>query len=342
MQKIGQTFVEYIMAEDAIKDIPNSNGMRVMEKVPMLETGEARDIVIRDISEPFWQACIDTCETENKRYRVCAVGTPGIGKSTNTPFLIRMLLKKGKTVVYLVRTEDKEGWYYEFNPNHHDPTIPPSCNIYPESTKKMAIPSLLSPETYYIVDPGKTKDNCDPATTFLPKVIIVASPDDRHWGESEFRKMRDGVGGFFLYYPLWSLQELLSARSSLMDRGPQLSEDEIKKRYGEVGGVPRHTFVAEPKFKQILAAQVNAVNSLTLQQVERIVGKEVDAVGMFSPSIPKSALLGIEASDNFTVAKPVLISNQVEEKIVDRFMHDLWSSVAMRGCGGWEVFEAYS
>ena len=344
MQKIGQTFVEYIMAEDAIKDIPNSNGMRVMEKVPMLETGEARDIVIRDISEPFWQACIDTCETENKRYRVCAVGTPGIGKSTNTPFLIRMLLKKGKTVVYLVRTEKGKGWCYEFIPSK-DLSMTPTCNVYPESMDPDGIPSLLSPETYYIVDPGKTKDNCDPATTFLPKVIIVASPDDRHWGESEFRKMRGSVGGVFLYYPLWKLEELLSARSSLMDRGPQLSETIIGERFLVVGGVPRHIFASEDTYLDALDAQDKAVNALSEDQALHMAKKEMDAVGTFAPDQPKSALIGYildSTTKGFRRAEVVPISQTVVEEVWKKFMASLWNTMIQDGKDGWKGFEAYT
>ena len=63
------------------------------------------DVIIRNITEHFWQACIDQVdeynENDNKRYRVCAVGTPGIGKTASTPILIRRLLSKGHTVVSL-------------------------------------------------------------------------------------------------------------------------------------------------------------------------------------------------------------------------------------------------
>ena len=50
-------------------------------------------------------------------YRVCGVGTPGIGKTTCTPILIRMLLTERHTVVYLVQTVKQSGWYYEFTPD---------------------------------------------------------------------------------------------------------------------------------------------------------------------------------------------------------------------------------
>jgi polynucleotide 5'-kinase involved in rRNA processing len=45
-------------------------------------------------------------EDVNTPKRVAAVGTPGIGKSTTASFAVRLLLQRGKTVVYLHRTVD--------------------------------------------------------------------------------------------------------------------------------------------------------------------------------------------------------------------------------------------
>ena len=87
------------------EEIPNSDGMSVLRKVVKLETNVRADIVIRNITKPFWQACIDTVNTPYMRIRVCAVGTPGTGKTAATPILIRMLLDEGHTVVYLLRTK---------------------------------------------------------------------------------------------------------------------------------------------------------------------------------------------------------------------------------------------
>jgi hypothetical protein len=41
------------------------------------------------------------------------------------------------------------------------------------------MPSLLDPETYYIVDPGMTKDSCNPSSIVKANVFINASPDSR-------------------------------------------------------------------------------------------------------------------------------------------------------------------
>ena len=64
-------------------------------------------------------SCIDTVEDidpQYNRYRVCAVGTPGIGKTFTTPLLLRILLlkKPPSTVVYIRRSAEGGSWFYEF------------------------------------------------------------------------------------------------------------------------------------------------------------------------------------------------------------------------------------
>ena len=60
-----------------LEEIPASNGMGVIRGVTSLETGTARDIVIRNVIRPLWEECINEVKTTDKRYRVCEVGTPG-------------------------------------------------------------------------------------------------------------------------------------------------------------------------------------------------------------------------------------------------------------------------
>ena len=69
----AKEFVESIMT--ATIDPISDNGMGVVRKIVNLETGKTINLVLRNITEPFWQACINVVDTP--RYRVAAVGTPG-------------------------------------------------------------------------------------------------------------------------------------------------------------------------------------------------------------------------------------------------------------------------
>jgi signal recognition particle GTPase len=114
-----------------LEDVPAFPGMSVIKNLHNLETKTSKDLVVRSITEKFWQACIDVVDQTHMDVgvandprkndhprRVVAVGTPGVGKSTSTPILIRMLLKAGKAVVYLIRELKNEGWYYEVTPRN--------------------------------------------------------------------------------------------------------------------------------------------------------------------------------------------------------------------------------
>ena len=91
-----------------------------MRIVVSLESGRPFHVVIRNVTRPFWQACIDAADNPDVTCRVAAFGTAGIGKTACTPYLIKMLLERGTKVVYHVRTLRECGWIYEFIPGHKE------------------------------------------------------------------------------------------------------------------------------------------------------------------------------------------------------------------------------
>jgi hypothetical protein len=92
------------------------------------------------------------------------------------------------------------------------------------------------------VDPGETDDSCLLGGLFEPKLIVVSSPEEKHGGESEFtvRKDRGEIRSLFKYYPVWDLEEILSARTRFR---PTLTEEGVKEKFRKVGGVPWNIFV---------------------------------------------------------------------------------------------------
>ena len=124
-------------------------------------------------------------------YRVAAIGTPGIGKTTATPILIRMLLKQGKTVVYLFRSVKEDrlvlricSWSQQFNCDQRLPRENESMMIFQASE--------LTPPTTLLIQ-ARQRITATLQVTFEPKVILVPSPDSGHWGGTEFTKARDSV-----------------------------------------------------------------------------------------------------------------------------------------------------
>ena len=340
--RLGERFLDAIL-NNPFETLPNKEEgegapgvgeMRLWRDIPDLEAPLERpkNIVLRSIVEPFWQSCIDEVESldPDDRTRVCAVGTPGIGKTFTTPLLLRMLLLKNSTVVYIRRSPERKSWYYEFIPKS-DGTLPYTVNVYPEASKDpFDFPTLLNKSAYYVVDPGESQVSCSPMSTFPARVIIISSPNDRHWGGEEFEKFRGGQSGVFHFYPLWNLTELLCGSDYLSPK-VTLSPQQLADRYRQVGGVPRNLFLSESKYRKLLERQKRAVKAVNSEQAMDIVSGEIDTDGLLDSKSPKSAVIGIELADDdngtFTERKAVAISAVVAEQVFLKHITTLWNDM---------------
>jgi hypothetical protein len=333
-------FARFIMLD--LVDIPNSNGMQVMRDIPDLEKGTKRDVIIRNVTNAFFNECMEfLCEP---RYQplLCIVGTPGIGKTTSTAFFIRTLLMQGETVVYHIRGPNSRGWYFEFVPRRHTRVV---VKVYPESVPIEKIASLGQKSTFYIVDPGRTKESCLLDDYFKPKFILVSSPDERHWGESEFTKHRGKDIGRFKFHPVWDLEEIQSAQTQFSTGSTEVTDAKVVERFGKVGGVPRNIFLEDVDFDAKLQEQFIAINALTKDQVIKIASKQMDAVGTFATNQPKSAIIGYMTNNEtstFSVGKVDIISASVAEKVYGKYIRDLWEEMLSNPMvDGAKIFESF-
>jgi hypothetical protein len=306
-------FITSLM-EAEYDDVEGTSGMKVMRGLYDLETGQPDvNVIVRNITVKFWKSCIEKVDTPGQRYRVAAVGTRGIGKTYSTAVLIRLLLEEGRTVVYHVRTKGKHGWLFEFSGRAGGG--PYSARVYPENILRECISSLRLDSTYYVVDPGGTKQSCSPPSAFRPKVIIVTSPDSRNWGQNNFTKARNLVQGFFKFYPVWSLDELVDAQPIIR---PDMNKDEVLRRFRLCGGIPRHVFNYDERF---LRDQNRAINGISEKDVERIILGE--AVGMFD-STDLNTIMGYELApddgETFENEVAVILAAHAKEKLYTKFI----------------------
>jgi hypothetical protein len=347
-QAAGQNLVNILMSR-RVESIAGDTKMMVLRNILRL-SGKRFDLIVRECTVPFWDACITFVETPDENYRVCAIGSPGIGKTTSTFVLLHLLLSKGKCVVYHLCTLEKNGCIFEFRPRATSDTpssTPYICSVHDEM-RLWKIPSLRARGTFYVVDPGQTTRNCNPGDYFRARVIIVTYPNDVHWGGSSFLKPRDDnivmlSGGTFFYYPIWSWAELLQAREYLNANSKvKLSLEEMRVRYMNVGGVPRHLWTQEKLFEPLKQTQALAVNKLSPMQAEQITMGEWEVLATDDSSQPKSSIIGyIIESNNFLVPKVTPISLMIHKLVIEKHMRNIWRTAFNHPNPG-PVFEEYT
>jgi hypothetical protein len=345
----ARNFYQAIMAD--LGNVVESGGAQlvtgVMRNVPShyLGTSTARNIVVREDDSAFWNAILGELAQEDTSNRVAVVGSPGIGKSTTVAFAIRLLLKQKKTVVYKYRTEDETGYYVQFTPpptstDEDGQMQDVGIEVYPEQTKSADIPSLLDPETYYVVDPGKTKTSCNPGPFVVCRVIIVASPDERHWGGSGFTKDEEtALGGEIRYFPAWTLPQLEIASMQLSN--VQFQAGEVAELFSIFGGVPRQVFA--PKRKERNRKQLQTkVESITDQKLREIVTGQVNRHSGFGVDQPGGGVVEFRPTDSFQNVELNLASSSVLEWVRIRFMDSIWTSMAIYPSPiSWQLLEDY-
>jgi hypothetical protein len=317
-----------ILIQDRLVSVQNSNGMRLLFGLPVLETVQASGIiVVRMIDMAFWKACINAVDSSPSR--VLAFGVPGIGKTTTTPLLIRELLLRGKTVVYLLKSTTKSKWYYQFVPSVKGGALESvEADVFDEKLDLCQIPSLRSDSTYYIVDPSATRDDCDPPPGFRAKVIIVSLPDSCHWGASYFGRQRGLVShtGIKMAYPQWSCEELVAAQPVL---GPALDADTVRARFRLFGGIPRLVFVNNDELQAKIREQNLGLRQLKWNEVAMIAEGSMDGINSFTSGEPRSLLMGFYSEgSSFSSNRADLLSDGIRDKIYARWMGNVESSMS--------------
>ena len=306
------------------KDIPNSSGMKCLFDVLSIEENLASNVVLRNITEDFWRKVIETTAV----HRVCALGSPGVGKTTTTCILIRLLLEDKKTVVYRVRKCDKDGFIYMFTPSSDAVDVRVIREFeFHDSDTEVNIDSI-----YYIVDPGQTSDNCNLSGDYIGNVIIVASPDERHWKDYDFFKLRRRKTGTLLFFPVWTLQELVFASEYITEETDLiLSENIIKERFNRFGGVPRYVFASMGNYTSQKNVQDLALADLSAGVAQSLVFKDRSAINSKSTNIPKGILLSyINAPHDcgtYRTGYAVFSSDYIYDYIVKKYMVNLWNQM---------------
>jgi hypothetical protein len=275
-----------------------------------------QNIVLRHSVRDFWEILFAELQTEGilpNRNRV-VIGSPGIGKSSTHPYLLRLLLKTGRPVVFLERGKNLGGMYYEFRPTGDGGYE--ALEYFEEDVKRYTIPALTDPRAFLLIEP---LGNRFPPNEWIKAIIVlVCSPNLEHYKGMEKSGMRQ-FDAEFRFFPHWSREETHEARPYM-----QVIDGEKKESAEKVEAELDHNIWMFGNNARILSSvnktkyennQKRALNALSEEQVKRIMSSlglenplEIDESSSSSLS---SAIVGYHAVAPFTSCTLELVSERV-------------------------------
>lgn len=206
--------------------------------------------------------------------KVAIIGNPGIGKSRNLDYFLRLLMggsspggrgkagvPQNKVIIFL---QHKEEMVWAFVPPGQDKRDGMANNCY----QAYMIPAghftaagcaaLANPDNFCLIDPGRAGEK-EP-TAVRANTILACSPDRRHykeWSKSNY---------IALYASAWTLLELMAARQHMpQENNTSLCEKTLSDRFCNFGGIPRVVFGDNQqvvKFQNVRGQQLRSLKNI--------------------------------------------------------------------------------
>lgn len=169
-------------------------------------------------------------------------GNPGIGKSRSMTYLLRLLLKDGKLVVFESRKDEQ--FFAFIPPSKHGQGNNYKVWVAKSSTFAFPCPALLDAENYYLIDPGQVPKG---PSTVAAHTVLAASPNRAHY--HEFLKS-PGSNRFLM--PIWNEAELQAIREHMPVDEQHLSETDVRERFFKFGGIPRYVYASQQQLTNVV------------------------------------------------------------------------------------------
>jgi hypothetical protein len=311
-----------------ITDVTGVPGMKMMDlgdDAAVLVPNQPRVIVLRERTMKYWGE-VSAIVCMEQPQNVVALGSPGTGKSATTPFLIRLLLEARRTVVYQVR-EKGASFFLIFRNDG-------SNYSHFERSLSLRLNFLQDPEVVLVVEPRGERFPPD-IMQIKCRFVLVCSPNKEHY--RGLHKGGDHGSATFLYHPLWTLEELLAARSLIPQNpgkgatGPPvyLSAEDVTERHRLFGGCVRNVFCAAEKVSKVLNDQELALPKMDARMFSYILDeRDWRKVEIDEASGASSSIVGYECSAPFTVdsLRTVLLSQRVKEEMWYQHLVIVWSA----------------
>ncbi|CAN0449686.1 unnamed protein product, partial [Pylaiella littoralis] len=195
---------------------------------------------------------------------IVVTGTPGIGKSVFGFYLLYLLRRQGKTVVY-----DSKGDWYRFS----DEGV--AKGELSDFKKKRYLDN--DEDNWCLSDPESR-----PYEGFTGTTVVLVSP--KAVRVHEFMKQE---GSCRCFMPVWSLDELFECQRAVF---PHVPKTDVRKRFGKVGGVARAVFNVK-KLQEVCRRMQTAASNMDLSVLQQILSRGLGDVDQVSTDRSGDALL---------------------------------------------------
>jgi hypothetical protein len=238
----------YVTQADVMDLDSNSCGIIVERK----DTQEVMNAVLKQISD-------DKAERQ-----ALVLGNPGIGKSRALLVLLRLLLKQHRRVVY-ESYRKRRAWLCEWSEAEYKVK-----SVDQQDLRRGSIGSPLNlPDTCHLIDPFAEKQT--DVTAPNAKQVLVSSPD-----ENRFKEWEKGPTRRYIMNTC-TAEEMLAIRffirpCDLRDE-TILTEDQVRCRYRDFGGIIRHVFCKPEQLRMRSKKAHDILSDLVL--IDRILRKGV-------------------------------------------------------------------
>jgi hypothetical protein len=300
---------------------PLEAGVEVVELKMFLQGNEENspNLFTRKDSRALWDEVYSyLCSTSKSHCLV--TGNPGIGKSRSMTYLLRKLLREGKTVVYEARKDSRVFAFIPISPGIPEQKVLPTYKVFVVQLRTFlpgACAVLQDPDNFYLIDPG----NPASITNVPAHTVLAASPNKAHYHEWVKRANTP-----MLCMPVWKKEELESMNKVLLGGNPMLSNEQLEERYNMIGGIPRYIFATAADYTKFIGQLDNSLKEIPFEIVVRAVeqGGELDASQSSTNRIP-SILFQYTSQAPFALAKAKLqvASEHISVRLAVKYWNDI-------------------
>ena len=227
--------------------------------------------------------------------KIVIVGTPGIGKSVFSFYLLHQLRLEGRTVVF-----EAGGSWYRFSDEG---------SVVGELSSFKTAGFFDDDNTWYLSDPELRPEEFDD----LPTVVFVSPKIGR---TEKFLRMRRSEE--YCMAP-WGVDELMECRPLFF---PEISELDVRCRFEFIGGVARVVFGDEDYYREYVEAMADEMSRESLESLT-----------LLFEEVGSEYFLIQEWSDKFVHVKPYPPGCSVSKRKYIAFASDIVEEGAFKTHG---------